>query len=346
MADILSFLETERAAFGIDHYDVHGTSMEDVFLGLMRRHDTTERLSDNHSTDDPDSKEDVAEIPQTTLPDVVLSLNSGQKSSFLSHAFTIFYKRALIARRSWLTPLLTVLVAILGSCVPLFFLSDRAQTCVKVFDVSPTIPLYYPLSPLQLLQTTGPGGAILQTPPNVIETLGNSTNDLLLSNISDNSTFVNSIQQNFRNYSSGGISVDFATGSSLLAWEATPPGSIGPTMLNLVTNLLYNNALNSTRNNSIVPSIIFANYQQLPAIAGGTLNALKWTAFYAAAMVRNYSSCYLSGFTNNSIYLSTVCLPCLFYTLYIQGTTFFRTGHADVKWPFQSCWAMAGTSPI
>ena len=80
-------------------------------------------------------------------------------------------------------------------------------------------------------------------------------------------------------------SIDQQSGQSLFAWEATPPGLTGLVMLNLVSNLLYNTALNSTSRAAASPSIILANYQMFPGIAAGTLVALKWVAFFGAAMV-------------------------------------------------------------
>lgn len=56
-------------------------------------------------------------------------------------------------------------------------------------------------------------------------------------------------------------------------------------MLNLASNLLYNTALNATGKTPPVPSLILANYQTFPGIAAGTLVALKWVAFFGAAMV-------------------------------------------------------------
>jgi hypothetical protein len=105
-------------------------------------------------------------------------------------------------------------------------------------------------------------------------------------NIPNNATFISMVQRNYLNLSFGGISIDTQTGNSLFAWQASPPGLIGPTMMNLVTNILYNRALNASGDTAGTPSIIFAHYASFPRIAGGTLVDLKWVAFFGAAMVR------------------------------------------------------------
>jgi hypothetical protein len=105
-------------------------------------------------------------------------------------------------------------------------------------------------------------------------------------NVPNNVTFVSMIEQNYLNLSFGGISIDTQTGDSLFAWQASPPGLIGSTMLNLVTNILYNQALNASGDTAGTPSIIMANYASFPHIAAGTLVDLKWVAFFGAAMVR------------------------------------------------------------
>ncbi|PCH39865.1 nucleoside triphosphate hydrolase protein [Wolfiporia cocos MD-104 SS10] len=65
-----------------------------------------------------------------------LELTNGRRRSPLSQAFTIFHKRVLIARRSWLTPLLALLVAIAGSCAPLFFIAGRSLQSFSRFPAS------------------------------------------------------------------------------------------------------------------------------------------------------------------------------------------------------------------
>ncbi|KAH9885418.1 P-loop containing nucleoside triphosphate hydrolase protein [Cubamyces lactineus] len=278
--EVLSLVEDNQDAYGVSSYSVMGTSIEDIFLGLM--HDDTrnedKELEKSGSAETPS----LSTSPTPTPP--VLELTNGRRRSPLSQALTIFHKRVLIARRSWLTPCLALLVGVAGSCVPIFFLSNRAQTCVRTFRSVPTTPVYLPDSPLGFVTEFALQSRVLASPPGIITALGNTTRSLLVDNIPDQATFVQTIDQTFRNQSFGGVSVDPQSGEALVAWEATPPGFTGLVMLNLASNILYNQALNATGRTADSPSLILANYQAFPGIAAGTLVALKWVAFFGAAM--------------------------------------------------------------
>ncbi|KAG2341981.1 hypothetical protein BDR05DRAFT_1060572, partial [Suillus weaverae] len=284
---VLRLLDKECNALHIAFYDVLGTSIEDIFLDLMARQtcsastDGTEKsISSPGSVSEPILVELTA---SPSAPPGALQLTDGRPRSLLSQALTIFYKRALIARRSWLSPLLVVLVAVCGSCIPLVYLSGQERTCTLKFKNETVIPLYFPESPTYLL-ASGPGTQILESPPNIIATLGKSVSFLKTENIPDNATFVSTINQNYFDLAFGGISIDLQTGDSLFAWEASPPGLTGPTMMNLVTNILYNRALNASGNAANTPSLIYANYAAFPHLAAGTLVDIKWVAFFGAAM--------------------------------------------------------------
>jgi ATP-binding cassette, subfamily A (ABC1), member 3 len=286
---VLQLLDREKATYGITSYDVLGTSIEDIFLELMAKNDDVHGIEEQYRRDTltPDKMEGPAEM----------DLASGRPMSPLQQAITIFYKRCLIARRSWLTPVLTILIAIAGSTIPLVFLSSTQQTCIRRFQNSTDIPLFLPFSSVVPF-TPGPSSTVLTSPPGIASTLGNSTAFLRVNNVADNSTFVNTIIQNYRNLSLGGVSIDLGTRASLIAWEASPPGYTGPTLLNLATNILFNNALNASGNVASTPTLIQANYSPFPAIGGGTLVSLKWIAFFCAVMVR-----------------SCLCLACFTYLL-------------------------------
>lgn len=83
---------------------------------------------------------------------------------------------------------------------------------------------------------------------------------------------------------------DLDADSSLFAWEASSPGYTGASMLNLVSNVLYNRALNTTGQGSDdVDPLIQSTLQTFPTANAGTLFALKWIAFFGAAMVSEYA---------------------------------------------------------
>ncbi|KAF4573510.1 hypothetical protein EYR36_008028 [Pleurotus pulmonarius] len=272
---VLRLLEEEKQILGIASYEVLGTSIEDIFLDLMARHD------------DHPGTADKASLSSTSSPGKPntqgLELASGRSVSPLQQAFTIFRKRVLIARRSWLSPLLAVLIAIAGSTIPLVFIANREQTCTVRFRNSTNIALFLPESSL-IPFGFGNGSRVVVSPPAIVSSLGNSTRFLRVNDVADNTSFVATIEHNYRNLSLGGISLDVESSNSLVAWEASSPGLMGPAMLNLASNILYNRALNSSGNSASTPNIIQASYEAFPAINAGTLVALKWVAFFGAAM--------------------------------------------------------------
>lgn len=274
---VLHLLDTAKEAFGIVSYDVLGTSIEDIFLELMAAPNQQSELVEKDSTNSS-----IKSVESKLVP---LTLTNGRAKSPLRQAFTILHKRALIARRSWLTPLLALLVAVAGSTIPLVFITGRSDTtCVRTFKNVIAIPLYIPISPefAQLPSNTNSSYALV-SPPGIFSTLGNSTTSYIVTNIPDNATFVDTIDRHFRNLSLGGISMDLTSGASLVAWEGTSPGIKGPLMLNLATNILYNNALNSS-GGSVLSAAIRPSFQSFPPVDAGTLVALKWVAFFGAAM--------------------------------------------------------------
>ncbi|KAJ7508422.1 hypothetical protein B0H11DRAFT_2304369 [Mycena galericulata] len=299
---VLQLLDTETARYNITSYDVLGTSIEDIFLELMRKEEVAQGRPD-----EIEAEKSLTDSVDEHKP-AALDLATGRATSPFRQALTIFYKRSLIFRRSWLTPLLAVVIAVAGAAIPLVFIKGRAVSCVKTLDIPATdIELFPVMSPL-LAFYMGSESRILDSPPGIINSLGNLTalapslaNLTSLNNITslgnttalqpvnifdvpDNATFVSTIQQNFHNLTTGGVSFDFASGNSLFAWEATAPGLMGPTMLTLTSNILFNHALNTSGLASVQPTLILPTYESFPPVDAGTLFALKWIAFYGAVM--------------------------------------------------------------
>ena len=330
---VLQLLDNEAESYHIASVDVLGTSIEDIFLDLMESEVRT-----------PDSgQKSMQESTQNTLTDHLRAtsapspflLADGRARSPFSQALTIFHKRMLIARRSWLTPVLSVLIAVCGACIPLFFLSGQTPSCTVTFDNETVIPLYWPASPLGLEFT--PTASILESPPNITATLGRSAMFMLTENVPDNATFVSTIQRDYLNIPIGGISIDMQTGDALVAWDATPPpGFAGPTLLNLATNILYNRALNASGDTAGTPSIIMANYASFPAIAGGTLEDLKWVAFFGAAMVR-----FPRPPVSHLLIRFQGCVPCILLAICLTGATIVSPSNAAFEWSVKPDWSLA-----
>jgi hypothetical protein len=270
---VLDMLDGEVHMKRITSYEILGTTIEDIFLELM---------AENEAKDESSVDTLVPLAPKPTLVD----LPNGRPISPFVQACTIFHKRLLIAKRSWLSPLLMIIVAVAGSCIPLVFIAGQQQECGQQFHSLPATPLYLPYSPI--LYAAGPSSQVIASPPNIISTLGPSTRSLNVTNEPNNETFVNTISENYHNLSLGGISISLSTGASLVAWDATPSGIRGSSMLNLVTNVLYNRALNSSGNARGTPALIQANYATFPKVVSNTLLYLKWLFFFGAAMVSTF----------------------------------------------------------
>ncbi|KAH8091365.1 P-loop containing nucleoside triphosphate hydrolase protein [Cristinia sonorae] len=294
---ILQAIEDEKEAYRISSYSIRGTSIEDIFLGLMYDSRTKDEVVEKEATE-------VAAAPSD--PPRTMTLSNGRPCSALSQALTIFHKRSLIFRRSWLTLCLAVVIPVCGSCIPLFFLGDAKDTCAQTVRKNITsMPLYLPVSAIGVTEQMETGNHILASPPGIISILGNSTNGLLVDSLPDNTTFVDTVDQTFLHQPLGGVSVDPQTNSALFAWEATSPGSTGQVMLNFASNLLYNVILNGTGKARPTPSIIAANYRDFPGVIAqaGNLQALRWLAFFGTSMAAfpAFFSLYISQERRSSV---------------------------------------------
>ncbi|KAJ7447207.1 hypothetical protein FB451DRAFT_1343436 [Mycena latifolia] len=304
---VLQLLDSETEKYGITSYDVLGTSIEDIFLELMRK----EEMNSDGAEDEKNAEAEKSLTPSSASIEepkpVALNLATGRATSPFRQALTIFHKRSIIVRRSWLTPFLAVIIAIAGSTIPLVFIKGRSKSCVKTLDIPGTdISLFPPTSP-QLAFYLGPQSRVLDSPPGILSTLGNLTalsslanltsltniTDLgnttalqpfTIADVSDNATFVSTIKANFLNLTTGGVSFDLASGNSLVAWEASAPGLMGPTMLNLASNVLFNRALTTSGRSGILPTLILPTYESFPPVDAGTLFGLKWIAFFGAVL--------------------------------------------------------------
>jgi len=265
--NVLRIFDQHADTYFVDSYDIRGTSIEGIFLDLMNREEA-EAVATSRG-DETKLGGSVSEGP--------LELSGGHKRTPMSQALTIFHKRVLVAKRAWLTLLMAVVVAIAGACIPLFFLNRLPVSCVWTYEPVILEPLFLPASPISIY------GDVLVAPASTAATLGSLTDVLDIRPINDNQEFVSTIQQNYRNVYPGGISLDLSSGQSLIAWETDPPGRTGPTLLNLVSNIVYNARLNATSPGTT--SIIGANYANFPLRILRGLGSFRWLFFFGAAMV-------------------------------------------------------------
>ncbi|KAH9486185.1 ABC transporter A family member 6 [Psilocybe cubensis] len=275
---VLDVLDNAKTLGTISSYDLMGTTIEDVFLNVMNENQVSGKLSLNSST------ADTLTEPVEKVSDLTMDLPSGRQVSPFRQAITIFHKRTLIAKRSWLTPLLTVLVAVAGSCIPLLMINGREQSCTPPLgDIVPPTPLYLPNSPLLLtMANKSATDGLYASPPGIVSTLGRSTDVLSVTYLPDYASFQD--YTNDRNMSLGGIYINQTTGESTVAWEATAPGYKALTTLNLASNILLNDALNSTGGAASLPSLIQGQYIMFNKLTAATLFYLKWIFFFGAVM--------------------------------------------------------------
>lgn len=293
-------MQAERKGGNDLKYQVNGATLEEVFLDLNSEPATPENRSevrpdsdigpakieeprngwekgvDGTSSDLEGQPAVLATIPSAAETDSNPPLTPGHKRTFLlsipMDAFTIFRKRIINLRRAWLLPLIAIIVVICGTCIPLFFLKGRNQTCASVIRRAETLPLTWPRSPFPF-----------QYPPLVVapaDAFGTAlTNPLITTFVetqADNASFVDLFRTDYRNQDFGGVSIaDAPTTASLFAWEGSNLLNKGLSALNLISNAVLD---------QISPGgdgfRITLGYRPLPSPSFlSTAQAMRWIGF-------------------------------------------------------------------
>jgi ATP-binding cassette, subfamily A (ABC1), member 3 len=288
IAKVVKTLEEHMHAYGITSFDVVTASVEDVFLHLVGDGDATKSDSD---PSEPSSHPHPAHVSN-------MQLSSGRYLPAWKQAMTIFYKRALVIRKSWIPPLLAIAVAVVAGVADLSILPEpgelpRCDSLSTNLDVqiSPFISNFPPSAVSPLISAD-----ILATPPGIAGSLGNgSIPEVIVVDIPDKNTFVNYVENNrsstsadgfatFFNIQDGGISVDTTTGASLIAWSAFEPDAAYG-QFNLVANIFYNRAINASRTPLSNFTLIQVNFAEFPSPTSGSLFGLFWVVIFALGMV-------------------------------------------------------------
>lgn len=284
-------------------YQVNSATLEQVFLDL-----NTETPSPESSVPDlspagaggsrppstPSGDKDLvpsqstsekdleASTPSSALPTLVtpLALTTGKKPSYLLaipvDAWTIFRKRLLVMRRSWLLPLIGVVVVICAAIVPLFFMKDRKQTCAFVTTERRLQHLTYPRSAYPLVLSP-----VVLAPQ---DAFGNLTlPSIYVTTVPDNNSFIDLFSNNYTNLSFGGISLPSTSGDGgqpIFAWEGTSLTNKGPSLLNLLSNALLDRLIdhNATTTNDYFRINLDFRYLPSPSFQS-TAQAMKWIGF-------------------------------------------------------------------
>ncbi|KAJ6526262.1 hypothetical protein DFH09DRAFT_1187858 [Mycena vulgaris] len=284
---VLALLDAQGGKYGVVSYDVLGTTIEHIFLDAM---------SQNQGPIPAAADTGSASVQDAQSP--IIQLSDGKAISPLRQAFVIFYKRALILRRSWLAPLSAIAIAVAGSVGLVHEILPSSLSCGK--PISPSdleqfnfgAPIFAPISSLIPYEISSDGvrssNPIFDSPPGIISTLGSSIATLNISDLADEVAFATYIRDNHQAILAGGVSFDLAAGSSMFAWKgSTNDGLLGLTMLNLISNIVLNRALNASGQTADAPSLIQPMYQNFPLTRideDTTFSALKWLISFGAAM--------------------------------------------------------------
>ncbi|KAG8890900.1 hypothetical protein FRB98_002920 [Tulasnella sp. 332] len=283
VAAVLSLIEAERAHLGIIQYDTHGTSLEEVFLSLMAREASPLPLP---SPSDLEKKgqtlNSLVPVLSKTESDRLLSpasLSDGRRISVFMQALVIFRKRALVARRSYVTTLLAMAIVLCAGCIPLTYFNGRHEDCSINQDLDFITPLYLPELYTTLnttynndnITTTSGISAPIISPSNITGSLG--VPSYATASVPQNMTFEQDIAANYRDLTIGGISID--AGQALIAYESSSGSLAGASLLNLYSNVLGNKLRGTTG-----PRIL-AQYANFPStFSQSTADALEWLSFF------------------------------------------------------------------
>ncbi|SPO27963.1 related to ATP-binding cassette, sub-family A [Ustilago trichophora] len=122
VARALEAIEDKKDALGVEGYDIAGPSLEGVFLSLYSEH-----ARSNGRQEEVDEMEgNVGQQNQSGLSD-------GAVASAFTLTLAQLGKRMRLYRRIFLPAIFAILVAVLGSIVPLAFFSDRDPSCSRGF---------------------------------------------------------------------------------------------------------------------------------------------------------------------------------------------------------------------
>ncbi|KAG9049313.1 hypothetical protein FS837_010632 [Tulasnella sp. UAMH 9824] len=278
VSSLLGLVESEKQNLGIKSYDTHGTSLEEVFLSLMEKENSesekqvagdSEKLTPGVETS-PVGYDDNDAVKASPLSD-------GRKTSVLSQALVICLKRFMVARRSFLPPILALACLLCASIIPLRYMTKRHESCAIKGDSDwyYTQNLYLPEAGRYGIRAGDIGEySTVVSPFELTSYVGNIT-DFPVDPIPSGVTFNDFIAANYKNLSIGGLSLDSSSRQAVIAYWGEAYSLAGPALLNLASNIMLNQIENTSG-----PRII-AQHSEFPAnFPTGTADALKWIGFF------------------------------------------------------------------
>ena len=282
-------VEDLKVQLGISSYDVAGTTIGDVFLDLLAQDQVSEPLEDLPVTSPR------LGVVAPNRPGLVLS--DGKMRRPWEQALTIFHKRYLIARRSWLTPLLALAVGISGAWWPIRFVTGGVASCAHVPALQNFVSFAsfppnlnndsFPVSPPSLIPQINASlpelfvnPIIKLNPPGSIPDLG-PYNPFFP--VSDKETLIEYINKNYLRLTlQGGLYMDFDKNDFFIAYDV---GASSLTYFSIATNIFFAHALNESTRATVGPKKIVTTYSSLPIVSDESLLSMQWLAIFGAAMV-------------------------------------------------------------
>ncbi|ELU45644.1 ABC transporter domain-containing protein [Rhizoctonia solani AG-1 IA] len=208
--------------------------------------------------------------------DSSIDLTEGRPTSIFLQAWVLWKKRMLVARRGWVVPFLAAVLAIGGACIPLFFIHNRQNRCIRNEHEDMRYSLFLPISPFAWNDT----GRTYVAPPGALSSLQYPIPGAYP--LADMNAFDTAIEATYPYIDTGGISI-LPDNTTTFAWEASPGNIAGNVMLNLASNTMFNIALNESRRAIGYGPKINGEIQPMPSITPrGIGPAIKWIAAWPA----------------------------------------------------------------
>ena len=292
-------LQTERAKGTANYsYQINSATLDEVFIDLNAERQEGPAssastlavpLTDNIASTGPLASDNIigekmlgekdleSAIEDSSMSqDRGLVLTPGRKPTriraLFADAYTIFLKRCIVARRSWLLSIVAIIIVICASCIPLFFIKDRQQTCAVVLNEQYLQQLTYPYSYYLFAESP-----VVLAPAALAQTFGAVPNAEAYTRIvADNASFVSLFETDYTNLTFGGLSLASGSAQSLFAFEGSALENKGLSALNLLNNVM----LDEISPSAASPFRINLSFRYLasPSFAS-TASAFKWLAF-------------------------------------------------------------------
>ncbi|KAJ1022457.1 hypothetical protein NDA16_003446 [Ustilago loliicola] len=301
IAKALEAIEEHKASLGVDGYDVAGPSLESVFLTLNSEHARA-----NGKQEEVEEMEGNVGQPGTQVGRGGQSeLSDGAVASVFALTLAQLSKRMVLYRRIYLPAIFAILVAVLGSIVPLAFFSNRDPSCTRGFrdrEISETATFWNKASRTTELLYAAPEA-------NAQVVFGNGFN--LTSVEFDrvpldqyNATIAQRWNADQRGV--GGIALPGITSGANQFSYLADQGMVYPiAALNLVSNAGLASARGTNTGGAADSPTITSNYRPLSnlSLGNGLGDALKWAVVFGLvqAVWPAFAALYPSAERNNRV---------------------------------------------